>query len=123
LGDWQLWAIFRKFQKVLKFYYHPWLKLFHQKLGNILGEFFTIPSGHPARLDSLAGLPDFSWYNVPKRGKYTKLPQNRPNGNKIYQHLPLQNSAAKFTQIAIFWFENIPSGNPASLAVGFREIF
>jgi hypothetical protein len=37
-------------------------------------------------------LPDFSWYNVPKRGKiyqitikYTKWPQNVPNGRKIHQ--------------------------------------
>jgi hypothetical protein len=28
-----------------------------------------------------AGLPDFSWNNIPKRGKY---PQNIPNGHKIY---------------------------------------
>jgi hypothetical protein len=44
------------------------------------------------------GLPDFSWYNIPKRvklitrykkyrmaAKHTKWPQNIPNGNKIYQ--------------------------------------
>jgi hypothetical protein len=31
------------------------------------------------------GLPDFSWYKIPKRGKYTKLPQNIPNVHKIYQ--------------------------------------
>jgi hypothetical protein len=28
------------------------------------------------------GLPDFSWYNIPKREKYTKLPQNVPNVKK-----------------------------------------
>jgi hypothetical protein len=32
-----------------------------------------------------SGLPEFSWYNIPKRGKYTKLAQNKPNGQKIYQ--------------------------------------
>jgi hypothetical protein len=31
------------------------------------------------------GLPDFSWYNIPKREKYTKGPKNIPNGHKIYQ--------------------------------------
>jgi hypothetical protein len=31
-----------------------------------------------------AGLPDFSWSKIPKRGKYTKLPQNIPNGHKIF---------------------------------------
>jgi hypothetical protein len=30
------------------------------------------------------GLPDFSRYNIPKRGKYTKWPQNIPNGHKIF---------------------------------------
>jgi hypothetical protein len=41
---------------------------------------------------SLPGLPDFSWYDIPTQGKiyeittkYTKLPQNIPNGHKIYQ--------------------------------------
>jgi hypothetical protein len=31
------------------------------------------------------GLPDVSWYNIPKWEKYTKWPQNIPNGHKIYQ--------------------------------------
>jgi hypothetical protein len=64
------------------------------------------------------GLPDFSCYNIPKREinipnnqkmyqintkctkKYTKWPQNMPNGNKIDQHLQLQNPP-KLTQIGI----------------------
>jgi hypothetical protein len=52
--------------------------------------------------------------------KYTKCALNipigrkipRPNGCKIYQRLQLQDPP-KFTQIEIFRFENIPSGNPA----------
>jgi hypothetical protein len=31
------------------------------------------------------GLPDFSWHNIPNWGKYTKLPQNKPNVHKEYQ--------------------------------------
>jgi hypothetical protein len=38
-----------------------------------------------------AGLPDYSWYNIPKQGKYTqfspkstKWPSNISNGRKIY---------------------------------------
>jgi hypothetical protein len=65
-----------------------------------------------------AGLPDFSCYNLPKRGTYTKLPLNvprsrkiLPDGPKICQHLPSQDPP-KFTQIGIFSFENKPSGNP-----------
>jgi hypothetical protein len=34
---------------------------------------------------SVAGMPDFSCYNIPKREKHTKLPQNVPNGYEIYQ--------------------------------------
>jgi hypothetical protein len=61
-------------------------------------------------------LPDLFWYNVPKRKKicqvtikYLQWSQNipngwkkcRPNGHKIYQHLPLQDPP-RFTQIGIF---------------------
>jgi hypothetical protein len=28
-----------------------------------------------------AGLPDFSWYNIPKQRKYTQRPQNIPNAS------------------------------------------
>jgi hypothetical protein len=40
----------------------------------------------------------------------------RPNGHKIYQYLSLQD-APKFTQIGIFGFQNIPSGNPVRKAI------
>jgi hypothetical protein len=43
----------------------------------------------------------FSWYKIPKRKKYTKLPQTIPNVHKIYHHLPLKDPL-KFTQIWIF---------------------
>jgi hypothetical protein len=46
-------------------------------------------------------LPDFSWYNNPKREKYTKSPQKMPNGHKIYLHFPFQDPP-KFTQSWIF---------------------
>jgi hypothetical protein len=29
------------------------------------------------------GLPDFSWYKIPKREKYAKLPRTIPNVHKI----------------------------------------
>jgi hypothetical protein len=32
-----------------------------------------------------AGLPDFSWCNLPKLGKYAKLPRNIPNVRLKYQ--------------------------------------
>jgi hypothetical protein len=56
------------------------------------------------------------WCNIPKRGKYTKMGKNIPNGQKMnrvavkidrmaikytYQHLSLQ-VPPKFTQIRIF---------------------
>jgi hypothetical protein len=68
------------------------------------------------------GLPDFSRYNLPKREKYTKWPQNVTDGHKIYhlaaewpykyQHLALQ-VLSKWTLIGNFKFENTPSGNTA----------
>jgi hypothetical protein len=33
--------------------------------------------------DLKAGLPDVSCSEIPKRGKYTEVPQNIPNGHKI----------------------------------------
>jgi hypothetical protein len=59
-----------------------------------------------------AGLPDFFWYNKPKRGIYipmdykvyqmvTKGLKKRQKGPKIYQHIPLQDTT-NFTQIGIF---------------------
>jgi hypothetical protein len=54
-------------------------------LGYILGDCFC--QTHPVTLIRYlfeAGLPDFSWYNKPKREKYTKRPK-KTNGRKIYQ--------------------------------------
>jgi hypothetical protein len=86
----------------------------------------------------VTALPDFSRYNT--RGKiyqitikytkwpqntYTKWPQNRPNGCKIDQmavkwikwtiNIPSSSivSPSKICPNYYFWFENIPSGNPA----------
>jgi hypothetical protein len=71
-------------------------------------------------------LPDFSWYKIPKREKYTKLPQNipnvykiyqktvnRPNVYEIYQHLPLQYPP-KFTQI---WNFGLKTNHLATLVL------
>jgi hypothetical protein len=44
--------------------------------------------------------------------KYTNWSQNRPNGHKIYQHVPSQDPS-KYTKIWIFWVEKMPSGNPS----------
>jgi hypothetical protein len=62
------------------------------------------------------GLPAFSWYKIPKRGKiyqittnyvyqvsikYNKKPHNGPSVHKINKHLPLQDPPI-FPQIWIF---------------------
>jgi hypothetical protein len=65
---------------------------------------------------------DTKYQNVEKS---TKLPLNIPNSRKIdkiaikyiYRLLPVQDPP-KFTQIGIFGFENIPSGNPAWQSYG-----
>jgi hypothetical protein len=58
-----------------------------------------------------AGLPDFSFYNIPKREKYTKWPETTPNVCKKYQHPPLQEPP-KICPKWDYWFENLSSGNP-----------
>jgi hypothetical protein len=62
-------------------------------------------------LHTKAGLPDFSWYGIPKREKYTKITtkytkwqSNIPNGHKTYQHLFLQDTP-KNCPYWDFWFE------------------
>jgi hypothetical protein len=61
------------------------------------------------------GCQIFSWHNIPKWGKYTKLLQYIPNGREIGQ-MALKCTIAGPSKIypnCYFWFENIPSGNPA----------
>jgi hypothetical protein len=77
----------------------------------------------------IAGLPDFSWYNIPNRVKCTKTGENTPSGYylnvpngrniepkeyKMCQRLQLQDPP-KFTQNGIFGLKIKPSGNPASM--------
>jgi hypothetical protein len=62
-------------------------------------------------------LPDFSCSKKPKRGKYTKLPQNIPNDRKIDQMVIkytkiFHSKTSKIHPNGDFWFENKPSGNP-----------
>jgi hypothetical protein len=73
-----------------------------------------------------AGLPDFSWSKHTKTGKiyqmttnYTNLPCIIPNGRKIFQifikyNNILHSKASKIYLNLGFWFENKPSGNPAT---------
>jgi hypothetical protein len=71
-----------------------------------------------------AGLPDFSWHNIPKRGKIYLITTTLPNGHKIlqmavkYPEWPWNIPAfsiirpSKIYPNWYFWFENKPSGNP-----------
>jgi hypothetical protein len=43
----------------------------------------------PVYQDWYLGLPDFSWYMIPKPEKCTKGTQTIPNGHKISQHFPI----------------------------------
>jgi hypothetical protein len=56
----------------------------------------------------LTGLPDFSWYNTPKREKmyqrtteYSKMTKCSPNSHEKYQHVPFQVHA-KYTLFGLF---------------------
>jgi hypothetical protein len=64
-----------------------------------------------------SGLPDFSWYYIPKREnipndhkiyqsaiQYTKWPEDWPKGHTKYNHLPFQD-APKIHQIGILGFK------------------
>jgi hypothetical protein len=84
-----------------------------------------------------SGLPDFSWYKIPKQGKCTKWPQNRyikwplnisngrkigrPNGHRIYQDFPLQDPP-KFTKIGIFCLKTNHMATPAKITI-FIHVF
>jgi hypothetical protein len=48
-----------------------------------------------------SGLPDFSWYKIPKLEKYTKLPQTIPNVHKIYltKDRKMDQVSIKYTNI------------------------
>jgi hypothetical protein len=46
--------------------------------------------------------------------KYTKWPENWPNGHLIYQHILLQDPP-KFTRIWIFGLKIKSSGNPGTV--------
>jgi hypothetical protein len=73
-----------------------------------------------------AGLPDFSWCMMPKPEKCTKCIQNVPNGHKISQisikYSKWPQNIYTFSNLRLskiypnwdFWFENNPSGNPAT---------
>jgi hypothetical protein len=78
----------------------------------------------------LQGLPDCSWYDIPKREKHTKWPQNVPNGHKICQmteksfkrtyvgviYIPtiyIPRPSKIYTQIGIFGMKKIPSHHPS----------
>jgi hypothetical protein len=69
------------------------------------------------------GLPDFSWYNIPKGGKiyqmttkYTKWPLHISNGRKIDQmNIKCTNIFQRPSKIYPnwdYWFENKPPGIP-----------
>jgi hypothetical protein len=63
------------------------------------------------------GLPDFIGLSIPKRGKYTKWPQTKPNGSKILLTVIKYTNIfhSKYLQNKPNWdfsYENKPSGNP-----------
>jgi hypothetical protein len=59
----------------------------------------TLVSGKSQSLKGTKlSLPDFSWYNIPKREKHTKLPPYIPNHHAIHQ------MAIKYTK----WQQHIP---------------
>jgi hypothetical protein len=64
---------------------------------------------HNGRIGSPAGLPDFSWYVVPKQEKCTKSTQDVPKGHKIHQ------ISLKYFQMAIKCINIFKSKAPQNL--------
>jgi hypothetical protein len=44
---------------------------------------YFVPGGKQVKGGERTGLPDFSWYKIPKREKYTKLPRTKANVHKL----------------------------------------
>jgi hypothetical protein len=79
-----------------------------------------------------AGLPDVSYYNIPKRGEIcipvahkitkwqwntcTEWPKNIPHGQQIHQHIYYIPKHSKVYPNWDFWYDSIPSGNPADVS-------
>jgi hypothetical protein len=73
---------------------------------------------------SQAGLPDFSWHNIPKQGKIYQVTTTLQNGQRIFQMAVKYSKwpyniptfpilrPSKICPNLDFWFENIPFGNP-----------
>jgi hypothetical protein len=74
-------------------------------------------------------LPDFSWQNIPKRGKIYQITTIFPSGHKIFQ-MPVKYSKwpkyipsfsilrpQKIYPNWDFGFENKPSGNPGHIVI------
>jgi hypothetical protein len=65
-------------------------------------------------------LPDFSWHNIPKRGKLYQITTTLPNGHQVYQIAVkyfkkiYQHFLSKININWDYWFENKPSAEKKS---------
>jgi hypothetical protein len=53
-------------------------------------------------LASATGLPDFTLFNIPKRGKIYQIATKLPNGHKIYQMAVTYSTGHRIFQIIKF---------------------
>jgi hypothetical protein len=58
------------------------------------------------------GLPNFSWNNIPKRGKIYQMTTKLPNAHNVYQ-MGQESQVLQNTPKFGFWYVKKPSGNPA----------
>jgi hypothetical protein len=94
---------------------------FSSKLSEKLSHRFCTYVAKGLHFKYVPGLPDFSWYLIPKPNEHKmyQIVINNPNVRKIFQMVIKYINIFQFkalknlTQIRIFWFENKPSGNPA----------
>jgi hypothetical protein len=80
----------------------------------------------------MPGLPDFYWCNKSKLGKIYQNARKLPNGLILYQNG--NKNPTKYTKNSIlryckiyrywhFWYENLPSGNPANEMLPSKNVF
>jgi hypothetical protein len=60
--------------------------------------------------------------NIPNGQNIYQMVLKRPKGHKIYRHFPLLDPPKLHNPNLDFWFENIPSGNPAPNSEKFKKI-
>jgi hypothetical protein len=120
--------IFLSWYFVPRKFWQPWLRCINLQISRTTTETSLRCSAEILfnKFCLLSRLPDYSWYNIPKReklyqmtAKNAKWPQNIPKGSKTFRMTIKHTSILKPRPSKKypkwnFWYQNVPSGNPAA---------